>query len=84
MNSIPINVVSRVAHGLRFSISHHWCMPFQSRASYRRIYLYFYKHCAVFLISSSYKIPVRPFLIPFHFPILAKKSPWSVLESGFL
>ena len=84
MNSIPINIVSRVAHGLRVSISHHWCMTFQSRAIYRRFSLYFYKRCAVFLIYSPYKISVRPFLIPFHFPVLVKKSPRSALESGFL
>jgi len=48
MNSIPINIVSRVVHGLRVSVSYHWCMTFQSRAIYRHIYLYFYKHCAVF------------------------------------
>jgi len=84
MNSILINIVTRVAHGLGVFISHHWCMTFQSGAIYRRISLYFYKHCAVFLIYSSYKIPVRPFLIPFHFPVLVNKSPRSVLESGFL
>jgi hypothetical protein len=75
MNSIPINIVSRVAHGLRVSISHHWCMTFRSRAIYLRISLCFYKLYAVFLICSSYKIPVRPFLIPFHFPPTCKEIP---------
>jgi hypothetical protein len=74
MNSIPINIVSLVARVLRASVSHRWCMTFQSRAIYRRISLYFYKHFAVFLIYSSYKIPRRPFLIPYHFPVLIKKS----------
>ena len=41
INYIPISIVSRVAHGLQVSIFYHWCMTFQSRAIYRRIYLYF-------------------------------------------